>query len=258
MLNSKEPRYPLIVRSRMKTCGSADPDDFYTVVFEKSNGQGVTVKVSTNNSGIAVVEAFLYLKKTNPDHCYYARSVQYIPPDPANIYHIEVICKASNILLSNYLNESNKLLVACFISLCNEDSSADTIEEIERELLAAEIGCNTVDGELYHYHYTEEDGAQLSIDDIKTRCSYIWGSYLFLEGLDTDFAFDNAFFRLRDSVDHPEVLLFWTFLMCLFGRYECQYPYTLFLRIKENSYADLLRQNTYPAIRKAFSTDQPF
>lgn len=255
MVDTKEPICLYVVKSRVKTYASIEPDDFYEVVFENADKLPVTVKVNANDSGIAVVEAYLYLKNKNPAQCHHAKSVQYISANHTDNYDATIISKASNILLSGYLTEKNKMLVACFISLCNEDSTADTIEEIERELLETEIACNTVDGELYHYHYTEKNGAQLNIDDIKEKCTYIWKSYLFLESLDADFWFDNEFYRLSDSVAEPEELLFWTFLMCLFGQYDCQYPYTLFLRIRENEYSKFLMQNTYPAIRNAFVTD---
>ena len=255
MLDSKEHECHHVVKSRIKTRGFVEFYDFYEVVFENSDEQPVTIKVNANDSGIAVVEAYLYLKNTNPNQRYYGKSIQYIPADSADNYDIEIISKASNILLSEYLTEKNKLLVACFISLCNEDSTADTIEEIEKELLTTEISYNTIEGTLYHYHYTIEDGAQLSLVDIKERCNYIWSSYLFLESLDAEFILDNEFNRLRDAVFNPEELLFWTFLMCLLGQYDCQYPYTLFLRIRKNEYAEFLDQNTYPAIRRAFIAD---
>ena len=255
MLVSKELGCHHVVKNQMKTRGFVEFYDFYEVAFENSDEQPVTIKVNANDSGIAVVEAYLYLRNTNPDQYHYAKTVQYIPTNPADSYDVEIISKASNILLSEYLTEKNKLLVACFISLCNEDSAADTVEEIEKELLTTEIACNTIEGTLYHYHYTIKDGAQLSIVDIKERCNYIWSSYHFLESIDAEFIFDNEFNRLRDAVANPEELLFWTFLMCLLGQYDCQYPYTLFLRIRRNEYAEFLDQNTYPAIRRAFIAD---
>ena len=238
----------LTIKSTYKTHTAVESDEFYEVVFASAGGQPVAVQVNANDSGIAVVEAYLHLQSVAPGD-YYAQTVRDLSDGP---HEVEAIDKASNILLAEHLTEQNRLLVACFISLCNGCCAGDTAEEVARELLNAEINCNTVNGELYHYRYTREEGAQLSIGDIKKRCGYIWQSHLFLEGMDVCFGFLREFYRLESSVKDPQELLFWTFLMCLFGGYDCQYPYTLFLCIKENRFGQFLAQDTYPAIREAF------
>lgn len=242
--NKKE----LLLKSNLHTHERIETYDIYKVTFSTLDGQKLSIKVNTTDYGIAVVEAFLFLQSQNQTTTYQADTVQYIPIDSNDSYETETISAASNYLLHNHLHENNKVLVACFISLCNDDSTSNNIKQAECELLETEHSCNTVNDHFVHYKYNNDIGVQLSVDDIKKSCSYIWNSYLFCERVGFKYDSLQEFKQLEKDVRNPEELLFWTFLMCFYGQYDCHYPYTLYTRIKENAYDLFLLNSKYTSL----------
>ena len=240
-----------VLKSNLNTYERAEKEDIYEVVLVSSDDKMTSVCVNTTDCGIAVVEAYLFLKQENPKLAYRAKSAQYTPLNSTSFYDPELIDNASNHLLSNYLCEANKTLVACYISLCNDDIYETSTEAIEHTLLQTEISHNTVNGRPYHYAYKEGYGAQLTIENIETRCSYIWKSYVFCERINLDFMSLNDFRKLSENIQNPEELLFWTFMMCFYGQCDCNYPYTLFIKIKENTFAPYLSGNQYQSLINA-------
>lgn len=237
------------IQSSMQTFSYNDAST-YRVEFITDDQKPITVMVQTKDEGVAVVEAYLHLKKSDPSLQLQARFVQYDPDQSGDIYEEEWISTASNYLLTKCLNEDNKVLVAGFISLCNTCSKAEQMDDILRELLQNELSCNTFNGELGYYQYTEEHGAQLSLEDIKTSYSSIWKWFDFVDSVNFDFSEMRQFEKLKKSVTDPEELLYWTFVMCQYARYNCYYPYTLFLRIRDNAYPSYLHNDAYSALRE--------
>lgn len=119
-------------------------------------------------------------------------------------------------------------LVNLFVEqeFCNSDEGGI---RTEAELLLYEVSCNSVNGEIIKTcHGISESGIQISVDEIKERCSYIWKSYLFVESTGMDFMDIQFYWKLRDNITDPDELLFWTFRLCAWGEYENPFPYTLY------------------------------
>ena len=215
-----------IIPSRIKIWQDAKPDEIYSVVFCDKMGRQIALKTNTNDSGIAVVTCYRYLKSVASTCEYRAVFVQY--PGASDI---EMISEASNILLA-HLDEDNSILVAAFISMFNTDSTATDIKKIERELKNAE--------ESYCGRSCR------SVDDIKTAYRYIWKTYLFIESTGmVDFCTVNNFKELRDSVSDPHELLFWSILLCFWGDYDAKNPHALFQSIRERKYILYFKKDKY-------------
>lgn len=239
-------RYETVIKSNLHTCEHVKDEDIYEVIFHTSHNQTFSVKVNTTDCGIAVVEAYLFVQHQIPTILRHTETIQYISNNSTQ--KVESIGLASKYLLQNHLHENNKILVACFISLCNKDSTTKNFELIEHELLESELSGNIANGNFLHYNYDRNMGVQFTINDIMKRCSYIWNTYLFTESVDFDFSCLKEFTQLKNDLSEPEELLFWTFLMCFYGQYDCYYPYTLYLRIKEDSYIKFLTDTKYPSL----------
>lgn len=236
------------VESNLRTGIELTDESLFEVVLRDPDGQRVSVSVHTADVGIAVVEAYLHLRREHPEVSYYAELAEYSFDNPywgGNTKKIDMI---SNELLANYLTVENKLLVACFISLCDRNDPAADLEQAEERLLERELNCNRVDGELYLYDYTKDGGALLTVADIKDRYRSIWKSFIFVESMNFGFAAMMDFDSLsEDTLEVPE-LLFWTYLMCFYGRYSCYYPYTLYLYIKKGTFDPYLTYGKYPEL----------
>ena len=99
----------------------------------------------------------------------------------------------------------------------------------ETELLLYEISCNSANGKILKTcQGISESGIQISVEEIKERCSYIWKSYLFAESTGMGFMDMQFYWKLRDKISDPDELLFWTFRFCAWGGYENPFPYTLY------------------------------
>lgn len=203
-----------IIPCRLKIWQDAKPDEIYTVVFCDKKGRQIILKTNTNDSGIAVVTCYHYLKSVASTCEYRAVSVQY--PGESDS---ELISEASNILLA-HLDDDNGILVAAFISLFNTDSTATDPEEIERELKKAQES------------YCAQDCR--TVDDIKTVYNYIW-TCRFIEATGMDFSVANKLKEIRNSMD-PHQLLIWGVLFCLWGGYDGKTPYSLFKAIMEDAF----------------------
>lgn len=238
------------IQASMQTYSPYHKNGIFRVGFVTDDDKPITIMVHTEDEGVAVVEAYLHLKNSNPGIQFRVKYVQYDPDQSGDIYEEEWISTASNYLLTKCLTEDNKVLVACFISLCNDCSKAEQMDDILRELLQEEISCNSVGGKLDLYQYTEERGAQLGLEDIKTRYSSIWKWFDFVDSVNFDFCEMQEFEELKASVTEPEELLYWTFVMCQYARCSCYYPYTLFLSIRDNAYPPYLHNDAYSSLRE--------
>lgn len=156
-------KHNLTLRSNLNTYERVEEEDIYEVVLISSDDKMISVCVNATDCGIAVVEAYLFTKRENPKLAYRAKSAQYTPLNSSSFYEPELIDNASNHLLPNYLCEENKTLVACYISLCNDEIYETSTEAIEQTLLEAEISYNTVNGRPNHYAYKEGIGARFAI-----------------------------------------------------------------------------------------------
>lgn len=236
------------LESNLRTGIELTDESLFEVVLRDPDGQRVSVSVHTADVGIAVVEAYLHLRRENPAVTYYAEIAKYtfnVPLWRGNTKKIDMI---SNELLANYLTVENKLLVACFISRCNYNDPAADLEQAEERLLERELNCNRVNGELYLYDYTKDGGALLTVADIKDRYRSIWKSFIFVESMDFGFAADRDYYSLSEGPVEAEELLFWTYLLGFYGLYDCFYPYTLYLYIKKGTFDPYLTYGKYPEL----------
>lgn len=122
--------------------------------------------------------------------------------------------------------------IADLINLFVEEefcNSGDNGIKTEMELLSYEISCNSVNaGIIEECRGMSEQGIQISVEQIKKRCSYIWKSYLFAESTGMDFGMLQFYYKLRDNISDPDEMLFWTFRFCSWGGYDNPFPYTLY------------------------------
>ncbi len=222
--------------SSVKTYCRDEDKSVVVTAFSKCKKKNVSVCVKTSDDGIAAVEAFLFFRRT------YGGEITLIQLEDANNYTSEIrrIGVLSNELLGNFLTADNKELVACFISCCDVESGdlLTDISSAEKELLQFETSCNTASGvPLFGYTCIRDTGAILTADNIKDNHASIWKSHLFFESTGMDFCEMQFFMRLSKSND-MELVLYCTFLMCLWGQYECRYPYTLYCKIKSRCFED--------------------
>lgn len=237
-----------VLESNLRTNMDLTDEDIYRITLRAPDGQREYVLVHAEDVGVAVVEAYLHLRREHPEVSYYAELAEYSFDNPYWHGNTKKIDMISNALLANYLTVENKLLVACFISLCDHNDPAADLEQAEERLLEHELNCNRVDGELYLYDYTKDGGALLTVADIKDRYCSIWKSFVFVESMDFGFAAMMDFDSLSEDTLEAEELLFWTYLMCFYGRYSCYYPYTLYLYIKKGTFDPYLTYGKYPEL----------
>ena len=237
-----------VLESNLRTNMDLTDEDIYRITLRAPDGQREYVLVHAADVGIAVVEAYLHLRREHPEVSYYAELAEYSFDNPYWGGNTKKINLISNELLANYLTVENKLLVACFISLCDHNDPAADLEQAEERLLEHELNCNRVNGELYLYDYTKDGGALLTVADIKDRYRSIWKSFIFVESMNFGFAAMMDFDSLSEDTLEAEELLFWTYLMCFYGRYSCYYPYTLYLYIKKGTFDPYLTYGKYPEL----------
>lgn len=99
----------------------------------------------------------------------------------------------------------------------------------ENDLLEEEKSRNSLDGDfIKDCGNLGEEGVKISIEEIKNRYCFIWKNHEFIESLDMDFVTQQFFMKLRDSIESPDEMLFWTFRFCAYGGYDNPLPYTLY------------------------------
>ena len=237
-----------MIFARIKTHRSWEDEDLFEVLFTAETLPMLTVTVCATDESIAAVEALLHLRKERDMRPYQVKLVRCVTAGADDPDWVTVFSSACNYLLTHHLREENMILVACFLSLCNWNMPGDDLAAIEKELLRQELRCNCVEKTLYHYDYTEAGGAKLTPKQILFRCGHIWTSYLFAESLGLLLGPMVAMEKVVKTVTDPEELLYWTFLLSFYGQYDCLYPYTLFLRIKEDTYAPYIAANQFPEL----------
>jgi len=130
--------------------------------------------------------------------------------------------------------------IADLINLFLEEEFCDSGEngiKTENELLSYEISCNSVKtGIMEECRGISEHGIQISVEQLKKRCSYIWQSYLFAESTGMDFEMLQFYYKLRDNISNPDEMLFWTFRFCSWGGYDNPFPFTLYKGIIEGRF----------------------
>lgn len=141
--------------------------------------------------------------------------------------------------------------IADLVNLFVEQEFSSSEIRTEAELLLEEISCNSVNGKIIKTcHGISESGIQISVDEIKERCSYIWKSHLFIESTGMDFMDIQFYWKLRDKITDPDELLFWTFRLCAWGEYENPFPYTLYKGLVDGRFEKFY--DDYPDERKTF------
>ena len=132
-------------------------------------------------------------------------------------------------LEAELLKHYDKRIADLIYLLLDEECTAEGINSREK-LFELEYSRNTAiaNGEpIYGYSATWEEGAQLTVDQIKNRFCYIWKEYLFWESTGMDFLTIQLFHKL-ERIEDPDELLFWSFRFCSWGQYDNRLPYTLF------------------------------
>ena len=102
------------------------------------------------------------------------------------------------------------------------------------ELKAVERDCNSV-GEKLEYPCFERF-EELTSEGIRERCSYVWKEWLFFESTDSTLSFMRKHSETASTSDVWETL-FWTFIYETWGGYDCQYPYLLYLGLRDGRFS---------------------
>jgi len=209
----------------MRTFYDAKSEECYTTVIfrDTQTKEQTALKINTSDIGIAVVEGFIHLRNFDSLHQHKA-IVAKCSED------VEPISNASNYLLKNHLTtEENRLLVAAFISLYNEEAMSVELGDIEKELLEEETVYNS------------------EFADLKSVYRFIWRSHSFQECMfASDFLTGNQFRVIKDSIgaDDRDSILCWSTLLCFWSGHDGMHPYTLFKGIIEGDYTSYIASPT--------------
>lgn len=108
----------------------------------------------------------------------------------------------------------------------------------EEELLKYEADCNTADGKVIsECSGIGKNGIAISTEQLKRLFSSIWKSHLFVESSMLDFMDMQFHWKLKETVEDPDELLFWTFRFCAWGDYRNYLPYTLYKGLLDGRFA---------------------
>lgn len=121
----------------------------------------------------------------------------------------------------------------------------------EEELLKYEAYCNMVDGKVIREcSGIGENGIIINKEQLLKLYYPIWGSYLFMESTNMDFMEINFYRRLKEKIDDPDELLFWTFRLCVWGGSRNYLPYTLYKGLLDGRFKRFY--DDYPNDRQYF------
>lgn len=189
---------------------------------DKVSGEKLAVEVATTDYGIAVVDAYLYLRTRS-------QIVTITEVTCCSFEKTETIGVLTNYLLQNHLCEENKYLVACFCSSCDESETNEDLDSAIERLYKSEESSNTAAFTCEKLINDYNDPGQ-----IKSKNGHIWGSYYFTESTGMMYEELRAFRKMEESTD-PDFLWYWTFAFTLWGEYDCYFPALLYCKICNGS-----------------------
>ena len=124
------------------------------------------------------------------------------------------------------LSVENRDLIARVLPYVLEYSE-DELRESESDYILRALG---VAGKI---------GLDLSADEVRKVCSYIWNNYLLFEATGALMNVRRLHGRFGDTSD-TRLALLWTYIFEQWAHYDCHLPYTLYRLLIEGGFDDLL------------------
>ncbi len=127
--------------------------------------------------------------------------------------------------LLSVLNEENRDLVAHVIPYVN-GVSEQALKRSEMEYVESKGGVG-------------KTGLDLSADEIRKLCSYIWSNHILFEATGADTSV-YSLHRKQEKPDDPLSALLWTYIFEQWAHYDCRLPYTLYRLLIDGGFDGLL------------------
>ena len=201
-----------VIPSVTLNADAAEVQSLYEICF----GEGDTLFVTAFDYSDALVTAMLHRGVTHPplfvrQFCIYdALEEGSSTPTTRTFEH----SGQSLTTLLAHLNWRNRDFVALAIPY------ADGIEEgklIEYE--RSHIKCTL--------HAARKTALDLTADEIRESCKYIWYNYMLIETTDASISVQRLMDRHEKESD-PTLALIWTYVFEQWAHYDCHMPYTLY------------------------------
>ncbi len=224
---------PICLNSTLHTYQDRYPENrvLYRVIGQNTDsGEGVELSALATDAGIAAVEAFEYLHQQH-------RSVRLLSCRTQTGLRDDCYIDDLSHRLLLQLHRDNRYLVAAYLSAWCGCIQPPTVQAIQ----AREQILNTV----------WDTGKSMLPDpmeprQILSRHRHIWHSYLFTESTDPPLEARREMAACAASSD-PLLIWYWTFMLSLWGQYECYFPARLYEAILTDAFRPYY--GSFPALQ---------